>query len=79
MQSMRKDPQKYINLINYIQNSSARQYKGYNTDYKYIQGQQPYASFDYFYEEYKSTLLQDAEKLYDKLIKDWTEQMVKDL
>jgi hypothetical protein len=59
---MRKDPQKYINLIYYNQNSS----------------QQPYSSYDYFCEVYKSTLLNDAEKLYNKLIKKLTEQMIKE-
>ena len=78
MQSMRTDPQKYINLFNYNQNSSARQYTGYNTEYKYINGQQPYASFDHFHEESKSTLLDDAEKLFNKLVKELTEQMIKE-
>jgi hypothetical protein len=72
MQSMRIDPQKYINLINYNQNSSARQYTGYNN----INGQQPYASFDHFDEE--STLLDDAGKLFNKLVKELTEQMIKE-
>ena len=76
MQSMRTNPQKYINLINYNQNSSARQYTGYNTGYNNINGQQPYASFDHFDEE--STLLDDAEKLFNKLVKELTEQMIKE-
>jgi hypothetical protein len=74
MKSMRKDPQKYINLIYNNQNSSASQY----TEYMYINGQQPYSSYDYFCELYKSTLLNDAEKLYNKLIKKLTEQMIKE-
>jgi hypothetical protein len=71
---MRKDPQKYINLIYYNQNSSASQY----TEYMYINGQQPYSSSDYLCEVYKSTLLNDAEKLYNKLIKELTEQIIKE-
>jgi chromosome segregation ATPase len=47
MKSMRKDPQKYINLIYYNQKSS----------------QQPYSSYDYFCKVYKSTLLNDANSL----------------
>jgi chromosome segregation ATPase len=39
MKSMRKDPQKYINLIYYNQNSSASRY----TEYIYVNGQQPYS------------------------------------
>jgi hypothetical protein len=38
----------------------------------YIHGQHPYPSYDYFFEEYKSTLLEDAEKLYNKSAKEWT-------
>jgi transposase len=71
MKSMRKDPQKYINLIYYNQNSSASRY----TEYKYINGQ-PYASSDYFREVYKSILLEEAEKLFNKLVKELTEQMI---
>ena len=59
MESMKTDPQKYIDLIKY-------------------NGQQPFATLDNFYEEYKITLLKDAEKLYNKLVKDWTEQIITD-
>jgi hypothetical protein len=72
MQSMRTDPQKYIDLINYNGSSSA-----VNTAWQYTRynhGQQPFASFDNFYEEYKTALLKDAEKLHNKLTKEWTEQ-----
>jgi DNA repair exonuclease SbcCD ATPase subunit len=74
MKSMRKDPQKYINLIYYNQNSSASQH----TEYMYINGQQPYSSNDYFCKLYKSILLADAEKLFNKLVKELTEQMIKE-
>jgi DNA repair exonuclease SbcCD ATPase subunit len=72
MKSMRNDPQKYINLIYYNQNSSASRY----TEYIYVNGQQPYSSFDYFREVYKSILLEDAEKLFNKLIRELTGQMI---
>jgi ribosome assembly protein YihI (activator of Der GTPase) len=74
MQSMRADPQKYTDLINYNGSSSA-----VNTAWKYTRynnGQQPYASFDNFYEEYKTTLLKDAEKIYNKLVREWSEQNI---
>ncbi|HKG30622.1 MAG TPA: hypothetical protein VKA91_05070, partial [Nitrososphaeraceae archaeon] len=62
MESMRTDPQKYTDLINYNRSSSAEniswQFKGY------IYRQHPFASFDNFYEEYKTNLLKDAENLY---------------
>ncbi|HKG86848.1 MAG TPA: hypothetical protein VKA95_00875 [Nitrososphaeraceae archaeon] len=78
MESMRTDPQKYSKLIYYNGSSSARdidqRYTGY---YHYIHGQQqPYPSYDYFFEEYNSTLLEDAEKLYNKSAKEWTEQII---
>ncbi|HKG89143.1 MAG TPA: hypothetical protein VKA95_12525 [Nitrososphaeraceae archaeon] len=70
MESMRTDPQRYSNLIYYNGSSSARNidqhYTGY---YYYIHGQQPYPSYDYFFEEYKSTQLEDTEKLYTKSVK----------
>jgi hypothetical protein len=75
-ESMKKDPQKYINLIYYDRSFSAGnnawQYTGYNYRLR-----QSYASFNNFDEEY-STLLEDAEKLYNKLVKEWTEQVLKE-
>ena len=76
LQTMRANPQKHTNLIYYNRNSLARnidwKYPGYN----HVHGQQPYALFDNFYEEYKTTLLKDAEKLYNKLVKEWTERII---
>lgn len=77
MESMRRDPQKYSNLIYYTGSSSVRNIDQYSTRYYYhIHGQQPYSSFDNFFEEYNSTLLEDAEKLYNKSVKEWTEQII---
>ena len=74
MESMKTDPQKYIDLIKYNGSSSALNTALQYTRYNHVQ--QPFASFDNFYEEYKTTLLKDAEKLYNKLVKDWTEQII---
>jgi hypothetical protein len=74
MESMRADPQKYRDLINYNRNSSAGNIAWQYTRYNY--GQQSFASFDNFYEEYESTLLKDVEKFYNKLVKEWTEQII---
>jgi hypothetical protein len=76
MQSMRTDPQKYSKLIYYNGNSSARNIDWQYTGCSYINGQQLYPSFDNFYEEYKSTLLEDAEKLYNKSVKELTKQII---
>jgi DNA-binding CsgD family transcriptional regulator len=70
MDSMRTNPQKYSNLIYY---GGGQHYTGY---YYHTHGQQPYPSYGCFFEEYKSTLLEDAEKLYNKLTEDWTEQII---
>ena len=76
MESMRKDPQKYSKLIYYNRSSSTGNIDWQYTGYNYTHGQQPYASFDNFYEEYESTLLEDAEKVYNKSVKGWTEQII---
>ena len=76
LQTMRANPQKHTNLIYYNRNSLARNIDWQYPRYNYVHGQQPYASFDNFYEEYESTLLKDAEKLYNKLVKEWTAQII---
>jgi hypothetical protein len=64
-------------LIYYNGSSSAGNIRQHSTGYHYyIHGQQPYSSFDNFFEEYKSTLLEDAEKLYNKSVKELTEQII---
>src|SRR5918995_1590856 len=68
MKSMRIDPQRYSKLIYYNRSLSARNIDQYSTGYYCgIHGQQLYSSFDNFFEEYNSTLLEEAEKLYNKL------------
>jgi hypothetical protein len=78
MESMRTDPQKYSKLIYYNRSSSAgnidQRYTGYY--YHYIHGQQPYPSYDPFFEEYNSTLLEETKKLYNKSVKELTEQII---
>ena len=77
MESMRKDPQKYSKLIYYNRSLSAGNIDQYSTGYYCgIPRQQLYPSFHDFYEEYESTLLEEAEKLYNKSVKEWTEQII---
>jgi transposase len=77
MESMRTDPQKYSTLIYYNRSSAARDIDQRNTGYYYVHGQkQPYPSYDYFLEVYKSTLLDDTEKLYTKSVEELTEQII---
>ena len=63
-------------MINHNRSSSAGNIAWQYTKYNHIHGKQPFASFDNFYEEYKTTLLKEAEKLYNKLVKEWTEQII---
>jgi hypothetical protein len=77
MESMRTDPHRYSKMIYYNGNSSARNNIDWQyTKYNLIHRQQPYPSFDGFYDEYESTLLKEAEKLYNKLVEEWTEQII---
>ncbi|HKG87867.1 MAG TPA: hypothetical protein VKA95_06035 [Nitrososphaeraceae archaeon] len=76
MESIRRDPQRYSKLIYYRGSSSARNVDWQYTGYNHIHRQQPYPSFNDFYEEYKSTLLENAQKLYNKSTKEWTEQII---
>ena len=71
-ESMRKDPSKYSSLI-YHNTSSTADYSGqyYSTD-SYGQ-QQQHPSQDYI-----SMLLEEAEKLYNKLTKEWVDQIIMD-
>jgi hypothetical protein len=75
IESMRTDPQGYCNLIHYNRSSSAGNIDQHNAG-QYIHGQQPYLSYDYFFEQYKATLLENAEKLFNKSAKEWTEQIM---
>ena len=71
-ESMRKDPSKYSSLI-YHNTSSTADYSGqyYSTD-SYGQ-QQQHPSQDYI-----DMLLEEAEKLYNKLTKEWVDQIIMD-
>ena len=77
MESMITDPQRYSKLIYYNKSSPPGNINQHYTGY-YIHGQQPYPSYDYFFEEYNSILVEDAEKLYNKLVKERTEQIIAD-
>ena len=74
-ESMRKDPDKYSSLI-YHNTPSNADYNNqcYAASYMYgQQQQQQYPSQDYI-----SMLLEEAEKLYTSLIKDWVDESIND-
>ena len=69
MESMRKDPEKYSALIHYANNNasySGQCYTGYFGNEKY-----PYQLnfHDSFFKALESTIIEDADKLYEQLLK----------
>jgi hypothetical protein len=76
-ESMRKDPDKYSSLI-YLNTSSAANYNSqyYDTD-SYGQ-QQQYQSQNHSIEAYTDKLIDEAEKLYNKLAKEIVNKIITD-
>ena len=72
-ESMRKDPDRYSSFIYHNSTSSTADYSGqyYSTD-SYGQ-QQQHPSHDYI-----SMLLEESEKLYTSLIKEWVDESITD-
>jgi hypothetical protein len=76
MDSMRKDPDKYSSLIHYNNASSTRNIsQDYIIPSNYHQVSY-YTSYDYFFEAYKSTLINDAEKLYYQLLQEQVDDII---
>ena len=73
MESMRRDPQKYNKSIYCNGSLSSGGIDQYSTD---IYGRQLYPSYDNLFEKYNPTLLEEAEKLYNKSVKELTEQII---
>jgi hypothetical protein len=81
MESMRKDPEKYSSLIHYARNNNSSSTGWYNDgQYNRSLGYDKYPyqfnSYDPFFEALKSTLLQDANKLYEQLLKEQTATII---
>ena len=75
MESIRNEPVKYSSLICYHNNNniSLPGTTHYPASYMYEGQQQQYiSSQDYFTEHYTAMLVQEAEKLYNKLVKEIT-------
>lgn len=80
MESMRKNPEKYSSLIHYGNNNSSGWYSSqYNASYytnkKY---QHQLVSYNSFFETLKSILLEDADKLYEQLLKEQVNTIISD-
>jgi hypothetical protein len=74
MESMRKDPDKYGSLINYNDGLSSSN-DHYSVPFS-SERLSHYASYDYFFEAYKSALLEDAEKFYHQLLREQTNSII---
>jgi hypothetical protein len=71
IESIRNDPVKYGSLIYYN-----NMYSTTDSSYMYVGRQQYVSSQDYFIEHYSAMLLNEAEKLYNKLVKDLTNRVI---
>jgi hypothetical protein len=69
-QSMRNEPERYNSLIHYSSYSTSRPHY----DASYVYGQQK----DRSREDYMAMLVQEADKLYDKLLKDLADESIDD-
>jgi len=82
MESMGKDPEKYSYLIYHDNknNSSTGSYGDYYYASYFNNRKYPYRlnSYDSFFEALKSTLLQDADKLYEQLLKEQVNSIIAD-
>jgi hypothetical protein len=74
--SIRNDPAKYSPLIYYYNNVSPTTRTNSFCMYGGQQQQQYIPSQDYFIEHYTAMLLNEAEKLYNKLVKDLTNRII---
>jgi hypothetical protein len=73
---MRKDPDRYISLIYHNNTYSDTEYNSQNYEtasYTYGQQQQHHPSRDYI-----SMLIEESEKLYTSLIKEWEDKITTD-
>jgi hypothetical protein len=77
IESKRKDPEKYSSLIHYARNNNSTYNDDqYNRSLGYDKYPHQFNSYDTFFEALKSTLLQDANKLYEELLKEQTATII---
>jgi hypothetical protein len=72
-ESMRKDPDRYSSLIYHNNTSSNIEYNSQNYETASYGQQQQYQSQDYI-----SMLIEEAEKLYTTVIKEWVDKIITD-
>jgi hypothetical protein len=79
IESMRNDPVKYSPLV-YCNNNMSMSTSTTNSSYMYGEQQQHYIpSQDYFMEHYTVMLVEEAEKIYTKLVKDLTNRAISNM
>jgi hypothetical protein len=70
MESMRMDPDKYSSIIYYNPSTIGYGNPFYEPSYIHGQQNQQYLSLDSFFDAYKTTLLDESEKLYKNLVRE---------
>jgi transposase len=78
IESMRKAPEKYSALINYVNDSNTSTSFRYDSEYRnnHFTVKNRFTSNDSFFEALKSTVLDDADKLYQQLLKEETNTII---
>ena len=78
MESMRNAPERYNALINYVNDSNTSTSIRYDSEYRTnnFASKNRFTSNDSFFETLKSTLLDDADKLYQQLWKEETNTII---
>jgi hypothetical protein len=74
IKSMRKDPEKYSALVHYANNGTSYG-DSYNTS---SFGDPQFNSYDPFFKALESTILEDANKLYERLLKEQVNTIITD-
>jgi hypothetical protein len=79
MESMRKDPEKYSALIHYASNNASYSNQYYTSYFGNRNGEysHQFSSFDSFLEALGSTILEEASKLYEQLLKEQVDTIIK--
>ena len=79
-ETIRDQPDKYNALFNYdalTTDYKNQQYPPYSYGF-YMDGQQQYQSMNYGREDYMALLVEEAAKLYDKLVKEMVDEIISD-
>jgi hypothetical protein len=79
IESMRRDPEKYGSLIHYAKNSSSTAWYSdqyFRSHFGYDKYPHQFNSYDLFFKALESTLVEDANTLYEQLLKEQTATII---